>query len=198
MSAVLLVVLLAWGLVAWLSIFVVFPSCMQSLFRHRLWRLRDSVVRAIRTQRIVEPEPVHGLIREIECAILAAPEVSPFRITLLRFVSRDVLREAKVESFEPDNVHPADRVLAQTYLAEFRAAFFRQVLFGSPSGWLVVVILAPLLFPVAVVRAIKSGVGVVPETKTLTRNELNVSANPEQTLALLRGRHERDSLSICA
>jgi hypothetical protein len=199
MNFVLFILLLAWGLVAWLAIFMVVPSCMQSMFRHRLWRLRDNIVDQIRGDGLAEPGPFRDLVHEVECAIIAAPEVSPFRIGLLRAVSGNFMRDAKVESFDPENVHPSDRRLAEAYVAEFRAAFFRQLLFGSPSGWILFLLLVVLTLPIALVRSVTRGAAVVTEAKDLTRNELDAGANPERTLALLRGRREpdREGLSIC-
>jgi hypothetical protein len=236
MSAVTFVALIAWGLAAWLAIFLVVPSCMQSMFRHRLWRLRDNVVDQIRGERLVDAEPFRKLVREIECAILAAREVSPFRITLLRFASRDLLRDAKFDYFDPADVDVSDRVLAEGYLNELRAAFYRQMLFGSPSGWLLLIVLSVLTFPVAVavvlLRLIRGihlpstdlsrsrrvgaeGGGtqkrpeiivaefrshraeVLAEVKIRMRKELSAEADPERAVLLLRGRHDRDNLSVC-
>jgi hypothetical protein len=197
MSVILLIVVIAWGLAAWIAIFIVVPSCMQSLFRHRLWRLRDGVVDRIRAGDFADAEPFRGLVHEIECAILAAPEVSPFRIGLLRAVGRDLLRTAKFDYFDPVKVHAADREVADEYYAGFRSAFYRQFLFGSPSGWLLLIMLSLLTFPVAVFRGVTRSVAVLAEAKTLTRNQLSAEADPERTLALLRGRHDRDGLSVC-
>jgi hypothetical protein len=208
---------------------------MQSTFRHRLWRLRDNVVDQIRGERLVDAEPFRKLVREIECAILAAPEVSPFRITLLRFASRE-LRTAKFDYFDPADVDASDRALAEAYVDELRAAFYRQMLFGSPSGWLLLIMLSVLIFPVAVVvvsvrlmrgihtpaarlsrsRRVRGEGGgaqkrpeiiagefrshraeVLAEIKIRMRKELSAEADPERTVLLLRGRHDRDSLSVC-
>jgi hypothetical protein len=160
MTTFVLVAVIAWGTAAWLSIFVLVPSCAHSIFRHQLWRLRDSAYDDVVRGALTDPTPFRGFIRELEFAIDVADEITPLRLGLMGLTSRRLREDEQieVEFFDPAKVHPDDRRAAHFYYWQFHTIFFKQLVFGSPTGWLLMVLLVLATVPIALYRAARQRV----------------------------------------
>jgi hypothetical protein len=147
MGAVLTVLLIATALWAWFCILWLVPRNLRSLFRYRLWRLRDGLATEIRAENFDEVREPRHLLDSVECFIEMAEELTPLRISLLILSARP----AYVFDKETEDTYALslaglsrhDKDLLGRYVAEFNDAVTKHVFFGSPSGWLACIPFSP-------------------------------------------------------
>lgn len=187
MSAVWTGVIVLWAVAAWFALTKVIPSCSVSLFRYRLWRIRDDLVDAIGQGAFTDDAAPKKLVADIEVFIRAAPDVNIITAGLHRWIGWGMDLSPDGDPFDFERAPKADRALLQKYADRFQGAFAKQVLLGRPSGWLLLVVFAPSIAGIVLVSQIKnrSGYGsFVRETKSHMRDEIHI----EPALELLRER----------
>ena len=174
---------------AWVSVFFVIPSCLRTLFRNHMWRLRDSIVDEIRSDHYRDAAQPKHLVEEIELAIRCAREISVFRLGLLAAVTRGVEPPPARERFDLDATDPADREELKLKLGEFRMALLRHAVFGGPSGWIFLILVGFCATLIALIRTVFRGLGVrnvYTAVKASLKQE--IPYEPETALALLGAR----------
>lgn len=145
MNVVLTLYVVALALLAWFSVFKIVPSCTVSLFRHRLWRMRDKVADEIRGGTFEDTEQPKRYVALLEGAIEAAPELSPLNLLLARLTWTDSMKKLEQLPLRLDDLAPTDRAVLEKHLEELHNAVLTQMLFGTPSGWLVSLVATPLV-----------------------------------------------------
>lgn len=128
----------------WMGLLFFIPWCFVSLFRYRLWRLRDSIFDAVIDHEVCDDPVYWELIRRIENYIRHAKEV-----TFLGAVARGALllpdMQAEEEKYlaKVKNLSPEDRHQLDLWEMAFSRAVFVHLLRGAPSGWIGSLILMP-------------------------------------------------------
>jgi hypothetical protein len=176
---------------AWLSVWMVIPSCARSLFRYRLWRLHDALIDDFRGKHFTDEQQPRLLLREIDAAIAVAGELSLFRLFLVALKARRLLPMVDPDEwFDPEKAHPKDRDLVAERYGELQFALRKHVLIGAPSGWVFLILIFPLALIVTVIQMSRHLVlrDVFRETKSRVRNEV---PDPQPALALLGTRADR-------
>lgn len=125
---------------------VAIPRTMASLFRYRLWRLRDALVDDVLFDRIENTPEIEELRGHLETAIRTAEHLTPGKLAVVAMYHspRAKLELARRSTLLRDDHKPSKRE------AEFGRLALRHLLFGSPTGWMFSVILFGLLLPIAV------------------------------------------------
>lgn len=143
MTALLTINLIVLALAAWFSITKVVPACATSRYRYRLWRLRDALSDDIRHGKFHDEEAAKKVLLLIDLAIEDADDLSALNLTLFGMVMRrsDFPRDPLGLS----DLRPYDRDCLTERLAEVQDALLSKTLFGSVSGWIVTLVLSPIV-----------------------------------------------------
>jgi hypothetical protein len=171
------------SLLAWGAIFYVVPSVARSIFRYRLWRLRDEIVDSLADDRFEDRVQPERLMHDVEKTIRYAKEFSLWRLLLLRWLTkgRALPPEAQREMFDLKRAPIVDQELLATYELEYHASIARHVFFGTPLGWVCIAFLFPIAFAIVLMRDASGR--VFADTRTFVREE--VPLEPEEALLLL-------------
>lgn len=181
MSAFIAIDLIAFAVLAAVSVMVIIPSCNTSMFRYRLWRVRDGVYDQMRTEQFEDPELADTFITFIEGLIRFSGEFTAFRLAYTRMSGRRhavVPTEAQAREempfFFPDCCSAHDRSLLKPYLDDFQHAAALHLAFGTPGGWVLTCALAPILLlrTLGAVVAERGRQNVVAVARGLFREEL--------------------------
>lgn len=125
----------------WAGILFIVPSYMRSLFRYRLWEIRDRAVDDLRAGRLADCYTVREFISMVEFAIRYAN-----RMTLLEVIVTPPLprpwAEARENGRRADLAEMSDdsRFRFERCAVGFSHALLRHVLGGSLTGWVVAVV----------------------------------------------------------
>ena len=175
--------LIAVALFVWACFFKVIPNCLLSLFRYKLWRQRDELAREIRRGEFEHRKSAEMVLEEIECFIEGAPQLSPLNIGLLYLSARGVV--VVPEDRLILRKLPADeRARLESTLDDFHRSVAMHVLFGTPSGWLVVLLAVPMVPVVLFFRALANEGKQLPRLKADTRERVS-----QGSLALMSTGH---------
>jgi hypothetical protein len=156
MEALLTLNVIGLSLLAWACIVWIVPSYATSHLRYRLWRLRDELVDDIRAGKFDDDEQPRELVAIVESVIERAAEFSALNVVLLRLsVGR---RFRPPHPLKLDKVSDRDRERLEQCLEGLLDAVMVKSLLGTPSGWLMCVV----LFPVALLSAITTRGGKGP------------------------------------
>ncbi len=120
---------------AWACLFIVIPSALRSLFRHRLWRLRDEVM----DQAMREELPLEDSLRladRVEAVIHHARDVSPLGILLFSIAAIGI-DVPKREPLSPE---------LRPYEMRLIGLMTDHLFTGTPFGW----VLSPILWLLSV------------------------------------------------
>src|SRR5664279_2002615 len=131
-------------LFAWFGLIKIIPSCNLSMFRYRLWRLRDQLADDVRDGAFQETTQPQVLVRFLEGVIELAPEIGALKLGAMRWSCRHVQSPELFAREVLEALDPRDREIMERRLDELRQIAVRHVLFGSPSGWVLTFILVPL------------------------------------------------------
>lgn len=139
---------IAIGLAA--AILIVIPATLRSLFRYKLWRIRDAAMDDVLSDRLPDVPVVQAFINGIE-GVLA----SPGHMTMLRWLAfspPESTRRAARRIFHQglQSLTPEQQDLLADYLNSFVRAVTKHLLIGAPSGWIASV----LIFPAFIYRAV--------------------------------------------
>jgi len=198
MSAWLTFDLIALVLFASVCVFKIIPSCNVSQLRYRLWRLRDDVVDEIRGDVFSKDDQPRRFVTEVERLIANSQELTPFRLFLLYLSARPFRLPRPDRAFDLDALRGRDRAVMSKHADALERLVVRHLLTGSPSGWLVICVSAPIAAGAALLDRTKgkgNGASVLQSTKDHLREEVEF----EDTLALMSRRNGRShrSLSQC-
>lgn len=146
MNSALLVSLLVVGnfTVATAVFAFVVQSSERSLYRYRMWRLRDEVVDAVLTGQLTADKAVLHWLDMTEAFIDITDYLTPYRYLALSRTYRRAGLDVHAESDADIGTSPETRAFLDRMSRSARAARMRLFFLGSPSGWLVS-LAAPLL-----------------------------------------------------
>jgi hypothetical protein len=163
-------------LFAWFCVVRIIPSCNVSMYRYRLWRLRDQVADDVREGVFQDATQPQRLVRFIEGIIVLAPELGAVKLAIMRWSCRHV-PDAKYP-FDLQALRPQDRKIMEARLNELGTLTARRILFGSPSGWCLTLVLTPLALISSLVAHLLSGAvdggSVIEEARHRVRDEIEV------------------------
>ncbi len=160
------------------------PSVATSLFRHHLWRIRDQITMDVRSGALPVDAAVQGLRDEIDVRLRYARKLTAYRLLIVALIARgrvDAPRAApSASSLRPDQVARLD-----AYSAKVGDLTTRHVIWGSPSGWL---LLPAYLLGLAFQKQ---------KTPTWTGRVVRVDRRREDVLRESRSVDENRPLSTC-
>ncbi len=122
---------------AWIGLFILTPLNLRSLFRYRLWRLRDDIVDDVLAGRLPREPAVTSLITATESLIQNARCVTWTTWLLSPNVPEEyrLAYRAHIEtSF--NRLSPDQQARLSEYRKNLEACIVRQMTVGSFSGWL--------------------------------------------------------------
>jgi hypothetical protein len=135
-SPVLVVLLVSMALTAWFSVAFVVPWSLRSLFRYRLWALRDQVMDEVLAGEVSREDALRVLER-IEFTIRNARDLTALRLLGLHLATRSFPR-VEEPVFDDPRVRKHNHKLAELVV--------NHVMWGSPSGWIASVFGTVFLF----------------------------------------------------
>lgn len=143
--------------VCWALLLFAIPQQLLSIFRYKLWRIRDNTVDAVFAGDIADTEVVRLFIASIEWTILNASAVTPWRFMVRKSTPRQHV--VKFREYVNEGIRKlpdSDRERLEELLMEFKLACWRHLKRGSPSGWVIGAIARPLQFIRGVSKLIDS------------------------------------------
>lgn len=153
MSAVVFFVLVALAIFVGVCVIKVVPATLVSLLRYRLWRIRDDLFDEIHNGGFMDTREPRLALEELERTIAVAPELTLAKVALAGAIARK-RRFVPIPIPNAANAHPDDRPKLEAVIREYRVRTVAHVVFGTPSGWLIVVSMSWLVIPVMLVRAV--------------------------------------------
>jgi hypothetical protein len=126
------------------------------------------------------------LLRFIEGIIVLAPELGAVKLAVMRWSCRHV-PDAEYP-FDLQALRPQDREIMEARINELGTVTVRRILLGSPSGWFLMLVLAPLALISSLVAHLLSGAidggSVIEGARHRVRDEIEV----DRALVLLGNR----------
>lgn len=142
-GAILAILVCASPIAATYLVFVALPNLMHSRFRHALWDVRDSIVDDVLDGRLTLNPATRKLLTTVHLAIKFAPDHTMrsglTSVMLLRGEQIMPLEKVLTSKAVPRDQQP---VLIGHY-EKMSHATVEHLLWGSPSGWLFVVLILP-------------------------------------------------------
>jgi hypothetical protein len=173
-------------LFAWFCLVKLIPSCNVSMYRYRLWRLRDCLADDVLKGSFQDTIRAQKLVLFIEAVIVLAPQLGPVKLGVMRWSSRHVPKSD--DPFNLATFDPRDRKIVEARLNELAMFTARHILFGSPSGWILMFVLGvPALissFLAYLLRGAPDGSSVIEGARHRVRDEIEA----DQALVLLGSR----------
>lgn len=153
MNVLLTLAVIASLMFVYISFVHIVPNALMSIFRQRLWKLRDELAAEVRANKFQNEEPAECMIELIERFIRLAPEFSAARVGLAKLLTRmsHLPRPVPMVSFE--GLQGSEEQLLHSYGERFSATITKHILFETPSGWVFIavsVVLAPILVPLRI------------------------------------------------
>jgi hypothetical protein len=192
MNALLTVSVVAIALFAWASVVRIVPFCAVSVFRYRLWRLRDQLVDEIRHGKFDDIEQPKVLVSLIEATIAGAKDLTALNLLLVRLAAPRGVSPPQLLNL--DDLNPRDRELVEGHLHGLLRAMAIHTLRGTPSGWICSIVLLPLAVVITLVARLRGkgdGGSVIQATKLHVREEVDPAA-----VALMSRRNDRSRRSL--
>jgi hypothetical protein len=158
-------------LFVWLCAFKLIPDCGVSFYRYRLWRLRDTIVDEIDNGDYHDAAQAQAVVRVVEKAIEAAPELTVLKLTLLRFAVGNL---PPPEPVDLTYAHPADRERLAAHLHTLDEESMSHAFRETPSGWFVTILLIPVFLLVELWERLRGRGGPHDEGSVLEGAKLHV------------------------
>lgn len=171
---------------AWAIVVFFIPSCLCSMFRYRLWRLRDSVKDDVIYGRLPSHEFVNELLGVIESFILIANRVTLIQVFSLPGDRTDSARHQKALEEWAGKLNEQQNHLFLAHRTELKTIIVSRLLLGSITGWAFLV----LLLPGIVLMLVRSLV----QRASLTATDLVVGVVRWVVAATRRARREDSDL----
>lgn len=113
------------------------PSCMRSVFRYRLWRIRDALFDEVTAGTIPDETVIDELITRIEHLIRLSRHVTLYKFITTGIITAWDLREhERYEDAKARTLPPECRQQIARYERQVGRAMATHLYFGSPSGWI--------------------------------------------------------------
>lgn len=184
MRAFVVIDVVALSLFAWFCLVKVIPSCNVSMYRYRLWRLRDRLADEIREGVFEAKEQPKALLGFVEGVIVLAPNIGAVKLGVMLWSTRHT--PDPEDPIKLDALSPGDKKLMEERLSELGGLTAKHVLLGSPSGWIVTFVLGTFAFATSLIvyllRGAPDGSSVLDGTRLRVRDEIEV----DRALVLLR------------
>jgi hypothetical protein len=141
----LLVLILMIGAMAYIGwvIFIGIPSDLTSMFRYKMWRIRDDAVDKIIAGEQIDADGLRAVATTSEILILCADELTAAQC--VAFLGASAICVQQNEAKEPPFLTDGDTAaitVAEPAASSFAALFFRRILTSSPLGWLLFCVIA--------------------------------------------------------
>jgi hypothetical protein len=173
MVTLLTAILVGMSLFAWFCLVKIVPDCNVSMYRYRLWRVRDRLADQIRWGQFDCDAPARALLWDVEQYIAQAPEVGFVKLLFSRWAKRGCQPEPDV--LQRNDLTADDRRRLETYVHELDHIHVRHIAFGSPSGWVITLLLVPAAIVASAIHRLgRSGIrdgSVISEARERVRNE---------------------------
>ena len=141
MTTLLFINLVVLALAAWVSLFILVPSCAASRCRYRLWNLRDQIVDQIRHGEFVDSQPAQELVLITELAIEDAPDITAVNAFLFRIATGD-LRLVE-DPLGLETLGPQDSRSMEPHIQRLDHILLTKAFLGSPTGWIAALVMTP-------------------------------------------------------
>ena len=117
---------------SWLAFWLVIPWCQDSIYRYKLWELRDNIKDDIREQKLPLQKDVTDLLELIEGNIRYAKDL---RVRNLILISST--QPTKIKTYEkPRGINPKQYKRLCEYQDKFIHSSFVHVMLSSLLGWI--------------------------------------------------------------
>ncbi len=189
MTALLTVWLVGFVMFAWWAFFKSIPSSAASRFRYRLWAMRDELALELLDGTYEDSEQPQRLLHEIEALIRVAPELTLFRMGLMRLGRIGISPLPSYQPIKLEALNNSDRQRLAGRMDRVSRAALRYLFTGSPSGWLATVLLVLLVVPIEAIRRLvtrdkdSDDPPLIEYTKARARDEVDLDL--AETLAIL-------------
>jgi hypothetical protein len=137
------------ALFAWYCVVKVVPDCNVSIYRYRLWRVRDRLADQVRAGLYENESAPLELLHEIERFIANAHELGIVKLVLAKWAARGY-DEEDLCVLDRTDLSPDDHHRLRLMFEEVNRITARHIALGAPSGW----VITGLLIPVAVIASI--------------------------------------------
>ncbi len=128
------------------AIFIIFiPNCLCSLFRYRLWGLRDTVKDEILQGQLPDQQLVQGFLSAIETSILFAERLTLVQVLLLPSNMRSVQRQRQKFNHAIQQLDEKTRKRFLAHHNDLLAIFVTRLFIGSITGWAFLALLVPAI-----------------------------------------------------
>jgi hypothetical protein len=173
MDTVLTIEIVAVALFAGFCVVGVIPACNMSIFRYRLWDLRDRLADEIRAGRFDDDQLPGAFLKFVESSIVHARNIGAVKLLFVRWSARNV---PCPPLFDLDDLSRDDKRRLGAYESEFRGLLVRHILFGNPSGWALTIVMVPIALLASVIaRGSRRGDGgsVINDARSRVRDEMD-------------------------
>lgn len=140
-----------WAVGAWAALIHAIPATFLSLYRYKLWDIRDSIASDLRLNKLPETRVTRDLLESTEDLLLDAEEVSFLNVITWGLFSEIASLEEHELQAEIDALSGDMRKRYETYEDRIARATALRLLIGTPSGWIGVVTI-PLWLPLVLYR----------------------------------------------
>lgn len=129
----------------WALLIFFIPNCMCSMFRYRLWRLRDTVKDDVLRGQLPDSGLTQEFLGGIEAFILVADKVTLIQMLLLPSDAEESQRRRKLFEEAVRLLKDEHQVRFLAYREEFKRVLLKRLLFGSLTGWGFLTLLLPAI-----------------------------------------------------
>ena len=143
------------SIAVWIIFVVFIPNCLCSLFRYRLWRLRDAVKDDILYGRLPDRPFIREFVSMLESYILVANKLTLVQLLLLPSNKQEAERRIKelMQSIHELSEEPRKRILA--YQEDLKLILVTRLFIGSVTGWIFLTFLMPAIIMMFIYRVIQ-------------------------------------------
>jgi hypothetical protein len=179
---------------AWYVLFVGTPDVIRSMYRYRLWALRDEFVDAVIAGELPSDRRSREVLEILENSIRSARSFTIVKVLLsFWFARRAGFVEAAEQELASRPPHPADE-----YEERLMNISRRYLLLTSPSGWL-----APIWLPIgwAVYRLVnwRRPIILAKRPRDLVEKPVRTEAEiPTLVSGLIPDRHRHDDRALAS
>ncbi len=155
--------LVALSLLLWGGVVYVVPRNLRSLFRYRLWTIRDRIVDEVLSGELPDSPVVRGLILMVESAIRHAGDATLMRFLLIPPLPCDYRKEW-LEFWDTGLKELSDdqRARFEKHRDLLGKALVKRLVSASIGGWILFVVVCAMVFFRAIFAGVRSWVSNSP------------------------------------
>jgi hypothetical protein len=162
----------------WIVLFGAVPAMVRSLFRYRLWLLRDSLADDLLFDRLGDSEAAKIMLRMIESNLSTSDEVTFVRVAMLSRAATAVSDEPSIAKAIA-KLDAREKNIMNGYRFRYSFLMSLQLTLGSPIGWVILVMLFPFIVLLSVYNACqRSSEQVANALVTLVRRLVDLDNVP--------------------